>query len=135
MIGFEVIAPKPVPLECRRKRQRTLSRGIVRASSLVAVAARWLAMLPFAEVQDTLTARAPQPAASRGEQQHGSESGHGSPARQAIACPSVRTSEEIAAPTEHVRKISRRERKRRGETPPALTLSSFAIEATARRRG
>jgi hypothetical protein len=40
MIGFEVIAPKLVTLACRRKRQRTSSRGIVRASSLVAVAAR-----------------------------------------------------------------------------------------------
>jgi hypothetical protein len=40
MIGFEVIEPKSVALAGRRKRQRTASRGIVRASSVVAVTAR-----------------------------------------------------------------------------------------------
>jgi hypothetical protein len=40
MIGFEVIAPKSVAFACRRKRQRTLSFGMVRASSAVAVTAR-----------------------------------------------------------------------------------------------
>ena len=52
MIGFEVIAPKPRPFEWRRKRQRTVKRGIVRASRSVALAARWLATLPFAVGHD-----------------------------------------------------------------------------------
>jgi hypothetical protein len=65
MTGFDVIAPKPVALPARRrKRQRTSSCGIVRASSLVAVAARWLALLPFAVVQDPLAAWDPHPAAA-----------------------------------------------------------------------
>jgi hypothetical protein len=40
MIGFDVIAPKSVTFACRRNRQRTLSRGIVRASRSVDVTAR-----------------------------------------------------------------------------------------------
>src|SRR4051812_34099246 len=63
MIGFEVIAPKPVPPERRRKRQRTFSRGILRASSTVAVAARRLAALPFADGHGPSAARAPSSAA------------------------------------------------------------------------
>src|ERR1700710_1802518 len=63
MIGFEVIAPKPRPFEWRRKRQRTVKRGIVRASSSVALAARWLATLPFAGGHAPFAARAACPAA------------------------------------------------------------------------
>ena len=62
MIGFEVIAPNAVTFACRRKRQRTWSRGMVWASSEVAVAARWLATLPFADVQPWLAAWPPHPA-------------------------------------------------------------------------
>src|SRR4051812_2059139 len=62
MIGFEVIAPKSVAFTCRRKRQRTSSRGIVRASSSVAVTARWLAGPPFAETHDWLPLWPPHPA-------------------------------------------------------------------------
>src|SRR6476469_2529475 len=64
MIGFEVIAPKLVALAWRRKRQRTSSRGTVRASRSVAATERWLAVLPFADGQSTLAPRAPHPAAA-----------------------------------------------------------------------
>ena len=64
MTGFEVIAPKSVTLAWRRNRQRTVSRGIVRASSDVAVIARWLATLPFADGQSWRAAPPPHPAAS-----------------------------------------------------------------------
>jgi hypothetical protein len=54
MIGFAVIAPKSVALRGKRKVQRTRSRGIVRASSVVAVAvaARRFEGSPFAAGQD-----------------------------------------------------------------------------------
>jgi hypothetical protein len=101
-----VIAPKLVALEWRRKRQRTLSRGIVRASSSVAVAARWLATLPFADGQDPLAARAPHPVAAAANS-------------NTAARAATWTADE--APGERLPRRSR--------------LCSCAIEATARRRG
>jgi hypothetical protein len=52
MIGFAVIAPKSVALRGKGKVQRTRSRAIVRASSLVAAAARRFEASPFAAGQD-----------------------------------------------------------------------------------
>jgi hypothetical protein len=52
MIGLAVIAPNDEPRPLRRKRQRTLSRGIVRASIAVAASARRFERSPFADVHD-----------------------------------------------------------------------------------
>jgi hypothetical protein len=51
-IGLAVIAPKDEPWLRRRKRQRTLSRGIVWASIAVASSARRFERPPFADVHD-----------------------------------------------------------------------------------
>src|SRR3954447_15193884 len=116
MIGFEVIAPKLVALEWRRKRQRTSSCGIVRASSSVAAGARWLATPPFADVQETFAASAPHPTAAQ-ENSNAAASAATDRADRADRrrgrpppAPSARVSADIAVPTEHARKISRRRR-------------------------
>src|SRR6478672_10541498 len=118
MIGFEVIAPKLVALACRRKRQRTFSRGIVRASSFVAVAVRWLATLPFAVAQDTFAARAPQPAAAAATSNTAARAAVGP---RGSTCATISGSDDEAP----------------GERLPRRShmSSSYAIEATARRRG
>ena len=161
MIGFAVIAPKLVAFACNRKRQRALSRGIVRASRSVAVAARWLALLPFADVQETLAARAPQPAATPANRSAAATaatrrdtderrwpppdtvvSGTFSPAAGARRC---QTQERCLTPrrvishqtgfrrrrSTRARISRRRQRSAGGETPPALTSSICASEATA----
>src|SRR6478609_1191703 len=113
MTGFEVIAPKPVPSACSRKRQRTSSRGIVLASSFVASAARRLELLPFAEGQDWLADRAPQPAAA--------------PAQRSTATNAAMERRRLRS----IRETIARHKSAGGETPPALTLFSYPIDAAA----
>jgi hypothetical protein len=59
MIGLAVIAPNDEPRPRRRKRHRTLSRGIVRASIAVAASARRFERSPFADVHDAPGCDAP----------------------------------------------------------------------------